>query len=30
MHNEYDVLIRELAVRKNSLKAELFGNITIE
>ena len=25
MINEYDVLLRELAVRKHSLKAELFG-----
>ena len=25
MLNEYDVLLRELAIRKRSLKAELFG-----
>ena len=25
MINEYDVLLRELAIRKRSLKAELFG-----
>ena len=25
MVNEYDVLLRELALRKRSLKAELFG-----
>ncbi|MBT6604481.1 hypothetical protein HN807_07575 [Candidatus Bathyarchaeota archaeon] len=25
MLNEYDVLLKELSVRKHSLKAELFG-----